>query len=89
MNETINRITVSDLSPSQGNRLHQRTGNDLTPILERVKPIIEAMRLGGDQALARFAGSSTRLSSMPVQLPQLLKISIMPRSNSNPMSGPP
>jgi len=76
LNETINSITVSDLSPSQRNRLFQRTGNDLTPILEKVKPIIEAVRLEGDQALARFAGSSTRLSSTPVQLQQLPQTAI-------------
>jgi histidinol dehydrogenase len=55
MNETINPITLSDLSPSQRNRLLQRRENDLTPILEKVKPIIQAVRLEGDQALARFA----------------------------------
>lgn len=52
------RIRVHDLaelSPDQRAQLLERTEDDLGPFLERVDPIIEAVRTEGDEALARFA----------------------------------
>lgn len=55
MTPNINLIRLSDLSPLERARLLKRTENDLAPYLEKVKPIIEAVRGEGDAALARFA----------------------------------
>ncbi len=51
----INMLTLSNLSPEQRANLLKRTESDLTPFLEKVKPIIEAVRIEGDAALSRFA----------------------------------
>lgn len=55
MNDKISFHILSDLSAQARAELLKRTESDLTPFLERVKPIIEAVRDDGDAALARFA----------------------------------
>jgi histidinol dehydrogenase len=51
----INFLKLSDLTPEHRAKLLRRTEDDLGPFLEKVQPIIEAVRVEGDVALARFA----------------------------------
>lgn len=46
---------LAKLSPAQRQALLTRTETDLSGFIEKVKPIIEAVRKEGDTALARFA----------------------------------
>ena len=55
MTSHINYLKLSDLTATQRATLLKRTESDLAPFLEKVKPIIAAVRTGGDAALARFA----------------------------------
>ncbi|MFO1039255.1 MAG: histidinol dehydrogenase [Geminicoccaceae bacterium] len=55
MSRPCNLHVLADLSAEQRTALMQRTEADLGPIIERVKPIIETVRVEGDAALSRFA----------------------------------
>ena len=55
MTGEINLYELSRLTASARANLLKRTEADLATFLERVKPIIEAVRTEGDEALARFA----------------------------------
>jgi histidinol dehydrogenase len=55
MTSHINYLVLANLSPAERATLLKRTESDLKPFLEKVKPIIEAVRTEGDAALARFA----------------------------------
>ncbi len=46
---------LAQLSSAQRTELLKRTESDLGPFIEKVKPIVEAVRTEGDAALARFA----------------------------------
>jgi len=59
----INFLRLSDLSPERRQQLLTRTEGDLSPYLEKVQPIIEAVREHGDEALAEFAN---RFDKSPV-----------------------
>ncbi|MFT3986715.1 histidinol dehydrogenase [Aestuariivirga sp.] len=52
---TINFLRLADLSPEKRQQLLTRTEGDLSSYLEKLKPIIEAVRERGDEALAEFA----------------------------------
>ena len=55
MTSHINYLVLSDLTAMERAALLRRTESDLGPFLEKVKPIIEAVRVEGDAALSRFA----------------------------------
>ena len=55
MPKTISLHDLATLYAAARKRLTQRTEADLSVYLERVKPIIEAVRIEGDAALSRFA----------------------------------
>jgi histidinol dehydrogenase len=55
MTSHINCLTLSDLTVAERINLLKRTESNLGPFLEKVKPIIEAVRDEGDAALSRFA----------------------------------
>ncbi len=55
MTSHINYLVLSDLTAAERATLLKRTESNLAPFLEKVKPIIEAVRTEGDTALARFA----------------------------------
>jgi histidinol dehydrogenase len=55
MTSRVNFHELSALSPEQRARLLERTETDLAPFVEKVAPIVETVRLEGDEALARFA----------------------------------
>ncbi len=55
MPKPINFIELEKLSVEARQRLLTRTEADLGPYEAKVRPIIEAVRTGGDAALARFA----------------------------------
>ena len=55
MTSHINYLVLSDLTAAERATLLKRTESDLGPFLEKVKPIIEAVRIEGDTALSRFA----------------------------------
>ena len=55
MTSHINYRVLSDLTVAERATLLKRTESNLAPFLEKVKPIIEAVRTEGDTALARFA----------------------------------
>ena len=46
---------LSDLSVDQRDQLLRRAEDDLAPFIEKIHPIIEAVRTEGDAALVRFA----------------------------------
>jgi histidinol dehydrogenase len=52
---SINFHELAKLSPEQRAALHKRTESDLSNFEIKVRPIIEAVRSEGDEALARFA----------------------------------
>jgi histidinol dehydrogenase len=53
--KSVNFHELAKLSPTERAQLLQRTETDLGPYLEKVVPIIAAVRADGDAALARFA----------------------------------
>lgn len=55
MSKTVSLHDLSKLSPAERARLLVRSEADLGPIIEKVKPIIAAVKAEGDEALARFA----------------------------------
>lgn len=55
MSKTVSLHDLSKLSPDQRAQLLVRSEADLGPIIEKVKPIIAAVKAEGDAALARFA----------------------------------
>jgi histidinol dehydrogenase len=55
MTSHINYLTLSDLTAAERTTLLRRTESDLWPFLEKVKPIIDAVRTDGDKALSLFA----------------------------------
>ncbi len=55
MTSHINYLILSDLTPAERATLLRRTESDLWPFLDKVKPIIETVRMKGDKALSRFA----------------------------------
>ncbi len=59
---------LADLSPLERSNLLKRTESDLAPFLEKVKPIIEAVRVEGDTALAGFALQFDKAPVNPDQL---------------------
>ncbi len=52
---TIRQITLSKISGAERAQMLRRTEADIAPFLDKVRPIIEAVRTEGDEALARFA----------------------------------
>ena len=52
---TVSFHDLSKLSAAERDCLLRRAESDLGPFLEKVRPIIEAVRTEGDEALARFA----------------------------------
>jgi histidinol dehydrogenase len=55
MQRPINQHRLSSLSVTQRQALLKRTETDLSTFIEKVKPIIAAVKAGGDEALAHFA----------------------------------
>ena len=55
MTRPVNFIELAKISVAERNRLLQRAETDLAPFIEKVIPIIAAVRSEGDVALARFA----------------------------------
>lgn len=55
MSKDVSLHDLSKLSPAQRAQLLVRSEADLGPIIEKVKPIIAAVKAEGDEALARFA----------------------------------
>ena len=55
MSDKISFYVLSELDNTSRSERLKRAESDLEPFLERVKPIIEAVRDEGDAALARFA----------------------------------
>jgi histidinol dehydrogenase len=55
MSREVSLHDLSKLSAADRGRLLVRSEADLGPIIERVKPIIAAVKAEGDEALARFA----------------------------------
>jgi histidinol dehydrogenase len=55
MSRDVSLHDLFKLSPAQRAQLLVRSEADLGPIIEKVKPIIAAVRAEGDEALARFA----------------------------------
>ncbi|HEX3065954.1 MAG TPA: histidinol dehydrogenase [Dongiaceae bacterium] len=52
---TIRFIELAKLSVSERAQLLQRTESDLGPYIDKARPVVEAVRREGDEALARFA----------------------------------
>ena len=55
MSREVSLHDLSKLSAADRGRLLVRSEADLGPIIEKVKPIIAAVKAEGDEALARFA----------------------------------
>ena len=55
MTRPVNFIELAQISKSQRSQLLQRAETDLAPFIEKVIPILAAVRKEGDVALARFA----------------------------------
>ncbi len=55
MTPSINFHQLANLSVAERTKLQQRTETDLSSFEAKVNPIIEAVRVEGDEALARFA----------------------------------
>ncbi len=68
MTRKINFIELANLTRGQRQTLQERTEADLSSFEIKVRPIIEAVRLEGDEALARFAREFDRA---PVQAPEI------------------
>ena len=60
MSRKINYFTYSELDATAQLALLERTEGDIEPFVEKVKPIISAVREEGDAALARFANEFDR-----------------------------
>ena len=71
MTSHINYLTLSKLSAAERATLLRRTESDLGPFLEKVKPIIEAVRVEGDAALSRFA---SRFDQAPVAVNEIAAV---------------
>ncbi len=68
MPRAISFHDLSRLKPSARAQLLVRSEADLGPIIEAVRPIIEAVRVGGDKALSRFALEFDRARVRPDRL---------------------
>ncbi len=68
MTKPVNFFELSKLSSSQRTALLQRAETDLAPFLEKVVPIIAAVRKDGDVALARFARDFDKAPVEPHQI---------------------
>jgi histidinol dehydrogenase len=55
MSQPIRLIELARLSPPERARLLERAESDLAPYIEKARPIVEAVKREGDEALARFA----------------------------------
>ena len=64
----INFHELAKLSSTQRAKLHQRTETDLSAFETKVRPIIDAVRAEGDEALARFA---REFDKAPVQASEI------------------
>jgi histidinol dehydrogenase len=74
MSKTVSLHDLSALSAAQRAQLLVRSEADLGPIIEKVKPIIAAVKAEGDEALARFARqfdkapvTADRIAATPVE----------------------
>jgi histidinol dehydrogenase len=65
---TINFYELAKLSPSARLNLFKRTESNLEEFETKVKPIIEAVRVEGDVALARFAQNFDRSPVQPNEI---------------------
>ncbi|WP_370277542.1 histidinol dehydrogenase [Pontibacterium sp.] len=68
MNKNVSFWELDTLSPAQQEQLLQRTEADLSSYIEQVTPIIEQVRLGGDNALAEFTNRFDGSDLTPGQL---------------------
>ena len=68
MTAKISLHELSKLSDSDRERLLERTESDLTSFIERVRPIIEAVRVEGDEALSRFANELDKSPVLPNEI---------------------
>lgn len=68
MSHKINVHELARLGPGQRRQLQQRVETDLTSFEAKVRPIVDAVRTGGDEALARFAREFDRA---PVQASEI------------------
>ena len=89
MTSHINYLILSDLTAAERATLLRRTESDLGPFLEKVKPIIEAVRMEGDKALSRFAEQFDGALVDETPLPQPRKILTAPTPNWKQTSGKP
>lgn len=64
MTKPISVFDLSSIGEAAYAALLERTESDLEPFIEQVRPIIEAVRIEGDEALARFA---QRFDKAPVE----------------------
>jgi histidinol dehydrogenase len=55
MTQPVRLIELGGLAPAERAKLLQRAESDLSAYIEKVRPVIEAVRTEGDEALARFA----------------------------------
>jgi histidinol dehydrogenase len=51
----VRLIELANLAPAERARLLERAESDLAPYMEKARPIVEAVKREGDEALARFA----------------------------------
>ena len=68
MTRPVNFIELATLSHTQRARLLQRAETDLAPFIEKVLPIIAAVRSDGDMALARFAREFDKAPVQPNEI---------------------
>src|SRR4051794_1864248 len=68
MTHQVNFHDLSKLSPSERQKLLQRTEADLSSYEDKVRGIIDAVRQEGDEALARFA---RQFDKAPVQASEI------------------
>ena len=68
MSAKINFYELSRLTAAQRNQLLQRTEADLSSFEAKVKPIIEAVRKDGDEALAHFAREFDKAPVQPSEI---------------------
>ena len=68
MKRVANYHILAELSASARAKLLERTETDLEPFIEKVKPIIAAVRARGDEALAQFA---QEFDKAPVQASEI------------------
>src|SRR3954471_7093189 len=65
MSDRVSVHRLADLSPSSRAALLKRTESDLGAIIDKVRPILEAVRTEGDAALSRFAREFDRVEVPP------------------------